>query len=262
MDVRPDHIAFGARPDGLPFEAIFAVFFSGSYWFYCWCGNVGRFERPKKKSIPKGTMLAILVSMVIYLSLAVMFGCFVDRQILLNDYNFLSNIAFWAPLVIAGVWAATLSSGLGNLLGAPRVMQAIARDKLMPKVFGKGVGVNNEPRNALILSFIIAQIAILIGDLNVVARVVSMFYMVAYGFINLSYVLENWASPDFRPSFRIPGWIGIIGFIASFAIMFKLDALAMTIAILLMFLLYFFSLKKKTLNSIMAMCGKAYGRQL
>ncbi len=89
--------------------------------------------------------------------------------------------------------------------------------------------------------------------------VVSMFYMVAYGFINLSYVLENWASPDFRPSFRIPGWIGIIGFIASFAIMFKLDALAMTIAILLMFLCI--SLKRP-LNSIMAMCGKAYGRQL
>lgn len=243
VDVRPDHIAFGARPDGLPFEAIFAIFFPAVTGFTVGVAMSGDLKDPKK-SIPKGTMLAILVSMVIYLSLAVMFGCFVDRQILLNDYNFLSNIAFWAPLVIAGVWAATLSSGLGNLLGAPRVMQAIARDKLMPKVFGKGVGVNNEPRNALILSFIIAQIAILIGDLNVVARVVSMFYMVAYGFINLSYVLENWASPDFRPSFRIPGWIGIIGFIASFAIMFKLDALAMTIAILLMFLLYFFLSKK------------------
>lgn len=243
VDVRPEEVSLLARPNGLPFETIFAIFFPAATGFTVGVAMSGDLKDPKT-AIPRGTMFAILVSLAIYLILAVMFAYLVDRQILVDDYNFLTRIALWSPLVIAGVWGATLSTSLGGIMGAPRVMQAVANDKLMPKIFGRGTGINNEPRNALLLTFGIAQMAILIGDLNVVARIASMFYMLAYGFINLSYVLESWASPDFRPSFRIPRWIGILGFVACFAVMFKLDALAMTIAVVLMFLLYFFLSKK------------------
>ncbi|NOQ92326.1 MAG: Na-K-Cl cotransporter, partial [Flavobacteriaceae bacterium] len=84
-----------------------------------------------------------------------------------------------------------------------------------------------EPVNALIMVFIIAEAGILIGELDVIARVVSMFYLTAYGFINISYFLESWANPDFQPSFKIKRWIGLLGFLACFAVMFKLDMLAM-----------------------------------
>jgi hypothetical protein len=75
--------------------------------------------------------------------------------------------------------------------------------------------------------FIIAELGILIGELDVIARIVSMFYLTAYGFINISYFLESWANPDFQPSFKIKRWIGLLGFLACFAVMFKLDILAM-----------------------------------
>lgn len=243
IDIRPAEVAMLKRPDGLPFETIFAIFFPAATGFTVGVAMSGDLKDPKT-AIPRGTMYAILVSLAIYLILAILFAYMVDRQMLVEDYNFLTKIALWSPLVIAGVWGATLSSGLGAIMGAPRVMQAVANDKLMPRIFGRGKGINNEPRNALLLTFAIAQMAILIGDLNVVARIASMFYMLAYGFINLSYVLESWASPDFRPSFKIPRWVGVLGFVACFAVMFKLDALAMTIAVVLMFLLYFFLSKK------------------
>ena len=77
------------------------------------------------------------------------------------------------------------------------------------------------------LVFIIAEAGILIGELDVIARVVSMFYLTAYGFINISYFLESWANPDFQPTFKIKRWIGLLGFIACFTVMFKLDMIAM-----------------------------------
>ncbi|MGB5701129.1 amino acid permease, partial [Muriicola sp.] len=145
----------------------------------------------------------------------------------------------------AGIWGATLSSALGGILGGPRILQAMSIDKVTPKVFSKGKGRNNEPVNALIMVFIIAEAGILIGELDVIARVVSMFYLTAYGFINIAFFLENWANPDFQPTFKIKRWIGLLGFFACFAIMFKLDMIAMIAALAIIASLYFWLQRKE-----------------
>jgi len=125
------------------------------------------------------------------------------------------------------------------------VIIALLSSLVAPKFFGKGYGETNEPRNALILIFLIAEGGILIGKLDVIAGVVSMFYLASYGFINLAYVLEKWASTDFRPSFKIHISLGIIGFVASFAIMFKLDMPAMIASLLIMGAIYFIIKRKQ-----------------
>jgi len=90
----------------------------------------------------------------------------------------------------------------------------------------------------LLFIFIIAEAGILIGDLNVIAGVVTMFYLASYGFINLAYVLESWASTDFRPSFKVSYVYGLVGFVFAFAIMFKLDVLSMIVAFLIIGFIY------------------------
>jgi hypothetical protein len=115
----------------------------------------------------------------------------------------------------------------------------MSQDLVTPKIFGRGKGVNNEPVNALLLVFVIAELGILIGELDVIARLVSMFYLTAYGFINICYFLESWANPDFQPSFKIKRWIGLLGFIACFAVMFKLDTTAMLASLAVIGALYF-----------------------
>jgi hypothetical protein len=141
------------------------------------------------------------------------------------------KVALFAPAVVAGIWGATLSSALGGILGGPRILQAMSKDKVTPRIFAKGRGKNNEPVLALLLVFVIAEAGILIGELDVIARVVSMFYLAAYGFINITFFLESWANPDFQPSFKIKRWIGLIGFVACFGVMFKLDMVAMILAL-------------------------------
>lgn len=234
----PNDIPLFSTSGAVPLEVVFAVFFPAVTGFTAGIAMSGDLKDPKK-SIPSGTLFAIAGGLLIYLALAVFLAVTVDSEVLKTDYNILMKIALFAPAVVAGIWGATLSSALGGILGGPRIIQAMSLDKVTPKVFGFGKGKNNEPVNALLLVFVIAEAGILIGELDIIARVVSMFYLTAYGFINLSFFLESWANPDFQPTFKIKRWIGLLGFIACFAVMFKLDMFAMLAALAVIGVLYF-----------------------
>lgn len=216
----------------VPMETVFAIFFPAVTGFTAGIAMSGDLADPKR-DIPVGTIAAIVVGFVVYMALAVFLYNNVELEVLRSDYSILQKISVWGPAVIAGIWGATLSSAIGGILGAPRILQAMSLDRITPRVFAKGVGAANEPRNGLILTVIIAEGGILIGELDLIARVVSMFYLAAYGFINIAFFLESWASSDFKPSFRVSKWIGMVGFMATFAVMFKLDMLAMVAALVL-----------------------------
>lgn len=241
---QPETIKMFSSEGGVPLEVVFAVFFPAVTGFTAGIAMSGDLEDPKS-SIPKGTLSAIGVGLIIYIALAIFLAYTVNSEVLKTDYNILMKISMFAPLVVAGVWGATLSSALGGILGGPRILQAMSVDKVTPLIFRKGRGVNNEPVNALFLVFLIAEAGILIGELDVIARIVSMFYLTAYGFINISYFLESWANPDFQPSFKIKSWIGLVGFMACFAVMFKLDMLAMLGAFAVISSLYIWLQRKE-----------------
>lgn len=234
----PQAVPLFSTEDAVPLEVVFAIFFPAVTGFTAGIAMSGDLK-DSKKSIPIGTLAAIGTGLTVYILLAVFIAFTVNPELLKSDYNILMKIALFAPAVVAGIWGATLSSALGGILGGPRILQAMSMDKVTPKIFGKGKGENNEPVNALLLVFIIAESGILIGKLDVIARVVSMFYLTAYGFINISYFLESWANPDFQPSFKIKRWIGLLGFIACFLVMFKLDMIAMMVALGVITALYF-----------------------
>ena len=234
----PESVPLLSTEGSVPLEVVFAIFFPAVTGFTAGIAMSGDLKDPKT-SIPVGTLSAIGVGLVVYLVLAVFMAFTINSDVLKTDYNILMKVALFAPAVVAGIWGATLSSALGGILGGPRILQAMSIDKVTPKIFGKGKGTNNEPVNALLMVFIIAEAGVLIGELDVIARVVSMFYLTAYGFINISYFLESWANPDFQPSFKIKRWIGLLGFIACFGVMIKLDMIAMFAALAVIGGLYF-----------------------
>ena len=234
----PETVPLFSTEGSVSLEVVFAIFFPAVTGFTAGIAMSGDLEDPKR-SIPVGTLAAIGVGLLVYLGLAIFIAYNINAEVLKSEYNIFMKMALFAPAVVAGIWGATLSSALGGILGGPRILQAMSIDKVTPKIFGRGKGKNNEPVNALLMVFIIAEAGILIGELDVIARVVSMFYLTAYGFINISYFLESWANPDFQPKFKIKRWIGLIGFIACFGVMFKLDMIAMLAALAVIGGLYF-----------------------
>jgi len=244
-DLAPASPNFTGNGTGIPLMVLFGIFFPAVTGFEAGVSMSGDLKDPKK-SIPFGTISAIAIGLIVYIGLAFFFAYTVDGTLLASDQKALFKIALVPQLVIAGIWGATLSSALGSILAAPRILQSTAIDKITPRIFARGTGAAKEPRNALLLTFIIAEAGILIGELNVIARVVSIFFITTYGFLNLSAAFESLTSADFRPSFKIPAWVSIIGFLACFLVMIQLDFLAMIGAILILGTL-FLILKRRQL---------------
>jgi amino acid transporter len=235
-----------ATSSALPLMVLFGIFFPAVTGFEAGVSMSGDLRDPKK-SIPFGVITAILFGLVVYIGLVLFFSLTVDRDMLANDPKVLFKISRIPALVVAGIWGATLSSAFGSILGAPRILQATAVDKITPRFFAKGTGSTNEPRNALLLTFIIAEGGILIGELNLIARIVSIFFITTYGFLNLSCAFESMTSADFRPAFRTPAWISLLGSLTAMIVMIKLDFVALLGATVILGALYLF-LKRKELT--------------
>lgn len=242
----PSRMALLPRDSAPAMMVLFGIFFPAVTGFEAGVSMSGDLRDPKK-SIPTGTALAILVGLVVYAGLPFFLLSRVEADVLVNNPNILLEMSLFPPLVIAGIWSATLSSAIGSILGAPRILQATSVDHITPKFFAKGHGKENEPRNALLLTFCIAEAGILIGELDIIARVVSIFFLTAYGFLNLSCAVESWASSDFRPSFRTPKFVSILGALVCFLVMIELDLAAMVAGTLAMSGLLFF-LKRRELR--------------
>jgi amino acid transporter len=240
----PQEVPNFGPPEGISMMAIFAILFPAVTGFTAGIAMSGDLQDPKK-SIPRGTIASIAVGFIVYTVLAIFMAYAIDPEMLRSDYNVLMKIALFAPAVVAGIWGATLSSALGGILGGPRILQAMSIDRITPKLFSKGVGKDKEPRNALLITLVIAECGVLIGELDMIAEVCSMFYLAAYGFINLAFFLESWASADFSPSFKVKRWIGLIGFIATFAVMFQLNAGAMVAAFIVIGGIYAYLQRKQ-----------------
>jgi amino acid transporter len=202
----PDTLAGNWKPaGGTPFWALFALFFPAVTGFTQGVSMSGELANPAR-SLPRGTFLAVFVSIVVYFGVAVLFAAALPGSELRSDYGAMRKVS-WVPwLIDAGVIAATLSSALASFLGAPRILQSLASDKLVPLIrfFSKTAGPNANPRRGVVFSALIAGATIAAGDLNVIAPVVSMFFLISYGLLNYATYFEaRTKSPSFRPSFRL-----------------------------------------------------------
>lgn len=240
----PKEIHLKPLADAAPFMLLFGIFFPAVTGFEAGVSMSGDLK-DAKKSLPVGAISAVLVGFIVYIGLAFFYSTTVDAEALRDDSQILFKISLVPVLVIIGIWGATLSSALGSILGAPRILQAIAMDKIAPKIFAKGTGKTKEPRNALLLSFVIAEAGILIGELDVIARIVSMFFITTYAFLNLASAIESWSSSDFRPAFRIPRFVSILGAGSAFVVMILLDFIALTGAVIVLGLLFLYLSRKE-----------------
>jgi len=246
-DVPPEAPLLSPFEQGEPATVLFGIFFPAVTGFTAGVNMSGDLKDPKR-SIPIGTVASIGVGLVVYLVLAAFLAYQVPADVL-RDPNAAPLLTLaWSPAaVVAGIWGATLSSALGSILGAPRILQALSLDNITPRIFGVGHGPTSEPRYALLLAFFIGEAGILIGELDAIARIVSVFFLATYGFLNLSASFEMIASPDFRPDFRIPRWVPVVGAITCAVLMIWLDLAAMLGAVIVMAIL-FFLIKRRELQ--------------
>ncbi|XP_076131739.1 solute carrier family 12 member 5-like isoform X2 [Alosa pseudoharengus] len=184
-----------------------------------------------QKSIPIGTILAITTTSFIYISCVILFGACVEGVVLRDKFGegvdgnlVIGTLAWPSPWVIViGSFFSTCGAGLQSLTGAPRLMQAIARDSIIPflRVFGHGKA-NGEPTWALLLTAGICEIGIIIASLDAVAPILSMFFLMCYMFVNLACALQTLLrTPNWRPRFKFYHWaLSFLGMSLCLTLMF------------------------------------------
>ncbi|MEM9566957.1 MAG: amino acid permease [Cyanobacteria bacterium P01_E01_bin.34] len=215
------------------FWQVFAVFFPAVTGIMAGVNLSGDLKDPTK-SLPIGTLAAVGTGLVIYLIVPVILASRVDAQTLIAEPLIMQRISLWGPAILLGVWGATLSSAIGSILGAPRVLQALARDGVLPRwmrVLGSGSGPNDEPRIGTMVTLGVALVAVAVGDLNVIAPVLTMFFLTTYLVLNVAAGIESFVqSPSFRPTFPVAWWLSLLGGAGCIIVMFLIDPLATVVA--------------------------------
>ena len=230
-----------SAPGEVNFWLLFAIFFPAATGFTQGVSMSGELRDPGH-SIPGGTLSAVALSILVYLAAAILFAGALPAEVLSQDYAAMQQVATFAPLILAGVLAATLSSAMASFMGAPRILQSLSQDRLFPLLtpFAKGSGETDNPRRALLLAAVVALLTIGLGELDLIAPVVSMFFLISYGLINYATWFEaRAASPSFRPRFRFyhPA-LSLAGALACLLAMLAIDLLAGVVALSIMALIY------------------------
>ncbi|MBW2466095.1 MAG: amino acid permease, partial [Deltaproteobacteria bacterium] len=226
--------------------SIFAIYFPAVTGIAAGVNMSGDLEDPAR-SIPRGTLAAVAVGFLIYLIQIILCGGAYERNALIAaPYELLQDNALfgWTILVTLGVISATLSSAVGSYLGAPRVLQAVSRDKILNflNFFSKGSKKGDEPIRALVLTFfIIISVLLWAGNaaggaaLNAVAALITMFFLYSYGMINLAAFIEDFSgNPSFRPQFRYFHWTtALLGGVGCVVVTFLINWKAAIIAVVI-----------------------------
>ena len=233
------------------FWVVFAVFFPAVTGIMAGVNMSGDLKEPGK-SIPKGTMAAVLVGYAIYMILPIFLAMRADHNQLIQEPLIMRRMALWGDAIIIGVWGATLSSAVGSIMGAPRVLQALARDGVLPnslRWLGRGSGPEDTPRAGTAVTLGIALGAVAVGNLNLIAPVLTMFFLTTYGVLNISAGLERLlGSPSFRPRFKVPWYLSALGAVGCVSVMFLVNPAATVIAIVVVLGIYIW-LERRELKS-------------
>ncbi|CAM4645442.1 solute carrier family 12 member 3-like [Caretta caretta] len=291
-DIFLENIGPEWRGESGNFFGMFSIFFPSATGILAGANISGDLKDPAV-AIPKGTLLAIFWTTLSYLAISATIGSCMVRDAsgslndtlgspnatdgclglgcgygwnftecaqagtceygLANNYQTMSMVSGFSPLITAGIFAATLSSALACLVSAPKVFQCLCQDKLYPVIgfFAKGYGKNNEPLRGYMLTFVLAIAFILIAELNTIAPIISNFFLCSYALINFScFHATVTSSPGWRPSFRyFSKWSALFGAVVSVVIMFLLTwwAALIVVGIILVSLAYV-SYKKPDVN--------------
>ena len=203
------------------FWQVFAVFFPAVTGIMAGLSMSGDLKNPRQ-SIPRGTIIAAFTGFGVYLLVPVLLVEGADQASLLSEPLIWTKIAVFGPLfVLPALCGAIFSSAVGSVLAAPRTLQALALDRLAPRLFSRRKNGDGESFAGLMLTVAISLAAVFLGDLNTVAIVVTMFFLSVYGMINLVAALERLLrNPSWRPVIRVHWSVGLFGALGSFGIMF------------------------------------------
>lgn len=209
---------------GVGVMTVFAIFFPAATGILAGANLSGDLKDPRK-ALPFGTLMAIATSFVVYIAIAVVIAMVASPEEMVSNYLIALDRSAWPEATLAALLGATFSSGLACFVGAPRILQALANHRILPASgWIAKLTKGGEPRHALFVTGGIVLLGILVRDLNVIAPVITMFFLITYMMVNLVVVVEQSLDMvSFRPGFPVWRAIPILGTLGCLFAMFIIN---------------------------------------
>ena len=233
--------AAGSQVEGREnFQDLFGILFPATGGIFAGASMSGDLKNPSK-AIPKGTLGSLALTFVAYTLVILAMAATITRPSFYRDVNVIQDTNISAVLVLLGEMATTFFSSLMGVIGSAKLLQALARDNLLPGfgIFGQGTAKGDEPTYAIVITFVVAQLTMLL-DINKIASFVTMTYLMTFLVTNLAcFLLKISSAPNFRPSFRYFNWkTAAAGTIISGAMMFFVDGIYASACVCLLVLIF------------------------
>ncbi|XP_071391006.1 solute carrier family 12 member 9 [Centroberyx affinis] len=227
----------------MSFATVFAVMFTSCTGIMAGANMSGELRTPSV-SIPKGTIIAVLYTFTVYVLLFFLVSATCGRALLIQDYGFFQRINVWPPFVTIGIYCASLSAAMSSMIGASRILHALALDQLFGLPLAPAAIKSNSgnPWVAVVYTWGLAQCVVFAGQLNAIAGLVTVFYLLAYAAVDLACLALEWASaPNFRPTFQVFSWhTCLLGIVSCLVMMFVINPVYSSASIVLLLLLLLF----------------------
>jgi len=223
----------------LDFWKVFAVFFPAVTGILAGLSMSGELKRPER-DIPLGMLLAVGVTFIIYLTLAFKFAHAASDQALVNNTAIIIDLGRWKSIIVAGIMGAAISSALSMFVASPRTLLALGKYRTIPLASQFAhVTKRNEPTTAILFTACLSLLAIVFGTLNKIAGLLTMFFLITYGMLNISVFIEQIIGiASFRPAFRVNVVFPLLGGLGCLFAMFLINPLFSLVAILIIILIY------------------------
>ncbi|XP_029071012.1 solute carrier family 12 member 8 isoform X4 [Monodon monoceros] len=187
----PELLQNNTLPDYSPGESfftVFAVFFPAATGVMAGF-NMGGDLREPAASIPLGSLAAVGISWFLYIVFVLVLGAICTRGALRYDFLIAEKVSLVGFLFLLGLYISSLASCMGGLYGAPRILQCIAQEKVIPALacLGQGKGPSKTPVAAICLTSLVTMAFVLVGQVNVLAPIVTINFMLTYIAVDYSY---------------------------------------------------------------------------
>jgi len=239
-------VLFQPGVDPANFWKVFAVFFPAVTGILAGVTMSGELK-DAQKSIPVGIISALAVTFVIYIIFAFRFAYAASPQDLVNNTFLIVQLSKWRFVVLGGIMGATISSALSMFVISPRTLLALSKHDVFPlSEHFMRLNKRSEPTTAILFTAFLALIALLAGNLNTMARFLTMFFLITYGVLNLSVFVEKLIGiASFRPSFNVPMIFPLLGGFGCFIAMFLISPFFSLAAILSIIIFYLIFLRRQ-----------------
>lgn len=207
------------------YQDLFGILFPATGGIFAGASMSGDLKNPSR-SIPKGTLYGLVLTFVSYALVILAMAASITRESLYRNVNVIQDTNLSGILILLGEFATTFFSALMGVIGPAKLLQAIARDGVLPglAIFSQGTKSNDEPTYAILFTYAVAQ-ATMLFDINRIASFITMTYLMTFFVTNLAcFLLKISSAPNFRPSFHyFNWWTAALGAVLSVVSMFFVD---------------------------------------